>query len=170
MAAILRAMSQQNVELIKRVLGEAQHNPDALWEVLDDEVLWEPGHLDIPDAGPTHWRGPAGVQEFFHRWIGPFDDWGYEVGEMIDAGDSVVAHIHQWGRGKWSGAKVESQFWLVWTIRDGKLVHGRHYTERADALAAAGVGEPAGPGEQAERRPPWAADHHGADVMRRRLG
>lgn len=165
-----RAMSQQNVELVERVLGEAQRNPDALWEVLDEDVLWEPGHLNIPDAGPTHWRGPAGVQEFFRRWIGPFDDWGYEVGEMIDAGDSVVAHVHQWGRGKWSGAEVDSQFWLVWTIRGGKIVRGRHYTDRAHALAAAGVRERAGPDEPAGRRPPAAADLRGGDVIRRRLG
>jgi ketosteroid isomerase-like protein len=143
-------MSQQNLELVTRVLGEAQHNPPALWDLLDDDVLWEPGQLDLPDAAPAQWHGPAGVQEFFRRWIGPFDEWGYEVGEMIDAGDSVVAHIHQWGRGKGSGAKVESQFWLVWTIRDGKLVRGTHYAGRAEALESAGL--------RAE------------DVMRRRLG
>jgi ketosteroid isomerase-like protein len=137
-------MSQQNVELVERVLAEAQHNPDSLWEALDDDVLWEPGDLDIPDAGETHWRGPAGVQEFFRRWIGPFNEWGYEVREVIDAGASVVAHVHQWGRGKGSGAKVESQFWLVWTVLGGKIVRGRHYIERADALAAAGVAESAG--------------------------
>jgi ketosteroid isomerase-like protein len=133
-------MSQQNLELVRRVLGEAQHNPPALWDLLDDEVLWEPGQLDLPDAEPAQWHGPAGVQEFFRRWIGPFDEWGYEVGEMIDAGDTVVAHIHQWGRGKGSGAKVESQFWLVWTIRDGKLVRGAHYAERDQALESAGMG------------------------------
>jgi SnoaL-like domain len=117
-----RAMSQQNMELVRRVLGEAQHHPPALWDLLDDEVLWELGQLALPDAGPAQWHGPAGVQEFFRRWIGPIDEWGYEVGEMIDAGDSVVAHIHQWGRGKaaapqsnrssgWSGrSATESSF------------------------------------------------------------
>jgi ketosteroid isomerase-like protein len=169
MAAILGAMSQQNVELVERVLGEAQHNPDALWEVLDDQVLWEPGHLDIPDAGPTNWRGPAGVQEFFRRWIGPFDDWGYEVGEMIDAGDSVVAHVHQWGRGKGSGARVESQFWLVWTIRDGKIVRGTHHAGRAEALESVGLRDAASEGSR-EDRAPWPAERRGDDVMRRRLG
>jgi ketosteroid isomerase-like protein len=123
-------MSQKTLELVRRVLRETQHNPAALWDVLDDEVLWEPRDLDLPDAAPAQWHGPAGVQEFFRRWIAPFDEWGYEVGETIDAGDSVVAHIHQWGRGKGSGAKVESQFWLVWTIRDVKIVRGAHVMRR----------------------------------------
>jgi ketosteroid isomerase-like protein len=134
-------MSQANVEMVERVLGEAQHHPAALWEVLDDEVLWEVSDLDIPDVGASEWRGPAGVREFFRRWVGPFDEWGYEVREVIDAGDSVVAHVHQWGRGKGSGARVESRFWQVWTIRDGKIVRGSHHSERADALEASGLGE-----------------------------
>jgi ketosteroid isomerase-like protein len=163
-------MSQQNLELVRRVLGQAQHDPAALWDVLDDEVVWEPGDLDLPDAAPAQWRGPEGVQEFFRRWIGPFDEWGYEVGEMIDAGDSVVAHIHQWGRGKGSGARVESEFWLVWTVRDGKIVRGVHYTERAGALEAAGLSEAAGSRRKAGDRAGWDPELRREDVMRRRLG
>jgi ketosteroid isomerase-like protein len=132
-------MSQENVELIERMLDQAQHNPVALWEILDDEVLWEVGVLDIPDAGAGHWRGPAGVREFFRLWVAPFDEWGYSVGEVIDAGDSVVVHLHQWGRGKGSGATVESRFWQVWTIRDGKVVRGTHHFEKAEALEAVGL-------------------------------
>jgi SnoaL-like domain len=79
-------MSQENVQLVERVLEEAKHNPAALWEVLDDEVIWEVGNLDIPDAGATHWHGPGGVREFFRRWVGPFDEWGYEVGEVMMLG------------------------------------------------------------------------------------
>jgi ketosteroid isomerase-like protein len=131
-------MSQQNVELVDRVLREAQHRPSALWEVLDDDVVWEIGTLDIPDAETTQWRGPAGVREFFRSWTGPFDEWGYAVGEVIDAGDSVVAHIHQWGRGKGSGARVESRFWQAWTISDGKIVRATHHSEKAEALEAVG--------------------------------
>jgi ketosteroid isomerase-like protein len=132
-------MSRENVEMIERVLDQAQHNPVALWEILDDEVRWDVGALDIPDAGATYWRGPEGVREFFRRWVGPFDEWGYEVAEVIDAGDSVVVHIHQWGRGKGSGATVKSHFWQVWTIRDGKVVRGTHHSEKAEALEAVGL-------------------------------
>jgi ketosteroid isomerase-like protein len=97
-------MSQQDVDLVERVLNEAQNRPAALW-------------------------------------TGPFDEWGYEVGEVIDAGDSVVAQIHQWGRGKGSGAGVESRFWQAWTISDGKIVRATHHSEKAEALEAAGLPE-----------------------------
>ncbi len=130
-------MSQENVDLVERVLGEAQHDPSALWGILADDVSWEFAALDIPDAGVTQFRGPAGVREFFRRWVGAFDEWGYEVGELIDAGDSVLVHIHQWGRGKGSGATVESRFWQVLTFSDGKIVRATHHSDKAHALEAA---------------------------------
>jgi hypothetical protein len=42
--------------------------------------------------------------------------------EAIEVGDSMVAHVHQWGRGKGSGATVEQSHSQVWTVRDGKVV------------------------------------------------
>ena len=85
-------MSRENVELVERMLREAQHNPDALYEVLDDDVHWDVEALNLPDTPPTY-CGPEGVREFFRRWVGTFDEWGFQPVEMIDAGDSVVAHI-----------------------------------------------------------------------------
>ena|SRR5215216_4632042 len=128
-------MSQENVELILRVLDQARHDPTALWNVLDDEVRWEVGTLDLPDSEGT-WHGPAGVREFFRRWVGTFDEWSYEVGDVIDAGDSVVVRLHQRGRGKGSGVTVGWQFWQVWTIRDGKVVRYTHHAEKDEALEA----------------------------------
>ena len=84
---------------------------------------------------------PMGVREFFRRWVGPFDDWSYEFGNVIDAGDSVVVRVHQWGRGKGSGVTVESEFWQVWTIRNGKVVRWRAYATEAGALEAVGLRE-----------------------------
>jgi ketosteroid isomerase-like protein len=133
-------MSRENVEMIERILGEAQHNPTALYEVLDDYVRWEVTAMNMPDT-PSTYIGPEGVREFFRRWVGTFDDWGYEATEMIDAGDSVVVHIRQWGRGKGSGATVEGDFWQVWTIRDGKVVRSTHCSDKAEALEAAGLRE-----------------------------
>ena len=134
-------MSRENVELVLRVLDQARHNnATAFLEVLDDEARWEVGSLDIPDSGGT-WHGPAGVREFFRRWVGPFDEWSYDFGGVIDAGDSVVVRIHQWGRGKGSGAIVESRFWQVLTIRDGKIVRVTHHAEKDEALKALGLEE-----------------------------
>jgi hypothetical protein len=76
-------MSTENVELIERMLEQAKHDPTCLWDILDDEVEWELGDLDIPEAGATNWHGPSGVREFFRLWVSPFDEWGYDVGEPM---------------------------------------------------------------------------------------
>jgi ketosteroid isomerase-like protein len=133
-------MSRENVEIIQRMLGEAQHDPAALYGMVDDEAHWEVGALNVPDA-PPRYHGPAGVREFFRRWVGAFDEWGYEVREVIDAGDSVVVHIHQWGRGKGSGVAVDQEFWQTWTLRDAKVIRGTNHHAKAEALEAVGFSE-----------------------------
>ena len=130
-------MSRENVKLIERVLELAQRNPEALRGALDDAVEWEVPFF--PDAARLH--GPGSVMDFFRSLVGTFDDWGYEVGEVIDAGDSVIAHIHQWGRGKGSGATVDQHFWQIWTVRDTKVVRVTHRLEMPEALEAVGLRE-----------------------------
>ena len=79
------------------------------------------------------------MREFFRRWVGAFEDWAYEVEEVIDARDAVAVQLHQWGRGKGSGATVDLHFWEVWIVRDGRVVRVTHWVDEADALEAAGL-------------------------------
>jgi ketosteroid isomerase-like protein len=134
-------MSQENVEMIRRIFDQAPSDPEIFFASLDAEVVWDAETIDFPDVGASHWRGPAGVREFFRRWVGPFDEWGVEIVEAIDVGDSVLAHVHQWGRGKGSGATVEDSHWQVWTVRDGKVVRVTLRVDRDEALEAVGLSE-----------------------------
>lgn len=63
--------------------------------------------------------------------------------EFIDAGaDQVLVFSREGGRGRGSGAEVESHPTAhLWTIRDGRAVRMQSYWERADALEAAGLQE-----------------------------
>jgi ketosteroid isomerase-like protein len=135
-------MSQQNMEIVRRFVDQARTTRNPVLDIFDKDVEWEldPGRLAIPDFPPAS-HGPDGVREFFRRWVGSFDDWDYEVEESIDAGDAIVLRIHQWGRGKGSGASVEARFWQVWTMRNGKAVRVTHHIEKAEALEAAGLRE-----------------------------
>ena len=44
-------------------------------------------------------------------------------------------------RGRASGAQVEFNYWVVVTFRDGKILRDHWFTDRADALEAAGLSE-----------------------------
>jgi len=126
---------RENVDLITRMLARARDDPSALAAVLHEDVEFDVAGAN-PEGGQA-FRGPAGARRFFREWTGAFEDWGYDVVEVIDAGDSVVVNIDQWGRGKSSGATVHQPFWQVWTLRERLVVRVTHHEEKADALRAA---------------------------------
>ena len=75
------AMSQENVEIVRRFLDRAHADPDRVWGIFDDSVVWEIGPLRIPDLPPTS-HGPEQVREFFRRWA--VGDVGGERGENVE--------------------------------------------------------------------------------------
>jgi len=132
-------MSQENLDLLRQAMPDsAPGDAGALLALLDERVEW-----DYVGAFPevVTYHGPEEVREFLQQWAGAFDGFGFEAEEAIGAGDSVVVLLHQWGRGKETGAQVESRTWQVFTFRDGKIVHCRGYPTKAEALAVAGGGE-----------------------------
>jgi ketosteroid isomerase-like protein len=110
---------------------------EALFAILDENVEW-----DYVGAFPevVTYHGPQEVRSFLGQWAGAFDDFGFEAEEAVDAGDRVVVLLHQWGRGKETGAQVESRTWQVFTFRGGKVVQCRGYATKAEAFEAAGLG------------------------------
>jgi ketosteroid isomerase-like protein len=51
----------------------------------------------------------------------------------------VVTH-HE-GRGRESGVEVDTRFYVVYSLRDGKVSRVDEYIERDEALKAAGLSE-----------------------------
>ena len=129
-------MSHANVDTIQGAL--AASSPGALLAILDESVEWDYVGA-FPEIQTAH--GPAEVREFLREWSEAFDDFSFQAEEMVDAGDSVVVEVRQSGRGKETGAQVESHAWQVFTLRNGKVVHCRGYDTKAQALEAAGVSE-----------------------------
>jgi ketosteroid isomerase-like protein len=128
-------MSQENVEKVRTTIASG---PAGLLGILHDEVEWDYVGA-FPEAATYH--GPEQVAEFLRGWVGGFDDFGLEADELIDAGDSVLVLLHQWGRGRDTGAQVESRTWQVLTFHDEKVIHCRGYATKAEALEAAGLSE-----------------------------
>ena len=55
--------------------------------------------------------------------------------------DRVVALLHVTGRARLSGIATELRYAVVYTLRDGKILHGREYADRQEALKAVGLEE-----------------------------
>ena len=129
-------MSQQNVEIVRRAI-EATTLPADLETALahaDPEIVWNP-------AEEAPGQGHGAVRKHLRRWETDWQDLRTVPEKFLDAGDRVVVTIHFAGRGRGSGIDVDVRLYEVWTVREGKAVRMDEFTERADALEAAGLAE-----------------------------
>jgi ketosteroid isomerase-like protein len=85
--------------------------------------------------------GPEGWIEFLEWFRSEFERPRVEIRELIEAGDQVLASVTLRGRGKQSGVEASWDVSHLWTVQDGKVVHGKAFTDRDEALKAAGLSE-----------------------------
>jgi ketosteroid isomerase-like protein len=145
-------MSQENVEMVRAVL-EAYQRPEGMAGVasgdldlgwVDPDVEWDASRLGemIPDLAEVY-RGHEGVRTYWRRWFDAWSGLEFEVQDVLDAGDDVVALLRnqrQWGRR--SGICTElPPYAQVFTIRNGKLTRWRTFPDQASALEAVGLSE-----------------------------
>jgi ketosteroid isomerase-like protein len=130
-------MSQSDVESVRRFIDHLNRG-EFVWAEVDPELVWVVGPL-LFLAGT--YFGHGGVRALLRQINEIFDQARYEVEDLIDAGESVVAL----GRFRWraaqSGATGARPIAMVLMLRDGKLVTCRCYARREDALEAAGLWE-----------------------------
>jgi ketosteroid isomerase-like protein len=136
-----RAMSQENVEIVRRVYEElsAHH----VWEASPD--LFDPEFaLDLTDAYPDLGviLGLEAAEAALRGYIGTFDDFRVELREVIHADERlVVTAARDGGRLKGSDAEVWNDFFHVWTFHNGKVTRRSSHGKRSQALEAAGLRE-----------------------------
>jgi ketosteroid isomerase-like protein len=139
--AILQAMSQENVEIVRRIYASVSRGDRgtlrdlAVPEFAIDFTrrLVEPGVV----------RGREEALAFLSQLRDPWDDWpAWEPKELLHSGDKVAALIRTSARGSGSGVEVEAYVWHLWTFRDGRLLElGYFGDDREAALEAAGLSD-----------------------------
>jgi ketosteroid isomerase-like protein len=133
-------MSQENVEMFRKAIDAFNRRDRAAFLAFCDPDYENVPPRDWPESAPT--RGREAVWDFFVRIQEPWDEGTFELDEVIDAAsDKLVARQHARMRGTASGAHVVFSYWHVISMRDGKVVRSEWFTERADALEAAGLRE-----------------------------
>lgn len=130
-------MSRENVEMLRRAYAAfSERDVEGALQDISPEATYVTTGLP---GQPKVVRGPEGYREAFGWLLDMFDDWTLAAREFIDAGDKVATEFTLSGRGHQSGIESSITFWQVWTVRDGKFVHGQGFTSREKALAAAGL-------------------------------
>jgi ketosteroid isomerase-like protein len=133
-------MSQENVEIIRRGYEHFRETVDFQEEIFGPDFVWDMSTFrDWPEQHT--YQGLEGARTFISDWVEAWDDWEVEVESLHDAGDKVVAILHQHGRSKATGLPVDMHFGQVWTVRDGKQVRMQMYASPEEALEAVGLRE-----------------------------
>ena len=130
-------MSAENVQIIRR-MAEAfnDRDLDTTFALLHPEAELHPLRAQLEGKA---YVGHQGYREL----LADFDqDWEHvqmDPSEFREVGDKVVVLGHLRARSRASGMDVVVPMGFVWTLRDGKAVHGRTFSDQAEALAAAGL-------------------------------
>jgi ketosteroid isomerase-like protein len=107
---------------------------EAVLAECDPDVEWH-SHLATLGGGPI--RGHTGVREYLLSLEEDWESFHHEPEEFFDLGEKVVAYLHTFARGKWSGIHVDVQVGHVLSFRNGKVLRFVSYHDRGEALKAA---------------------------------
>jgi ketosteroid isomerase-like protein len=130
-------MSEENVEIVR--LGYetvARHDLEAMDAFVRDHVASDAA-FESAMTGQVY-RGAQWVRDLAAD-LWETLDYHLAIEETIDSGDQVVAVLRISGRGARSGVPASQQVAMVWTFEDRRIVRGKSFTSRAEALEAAGL-------------------------------
>ena len=130
-------MSRDKVEVTRRLYeGWGRGDFRTGVELYDPHVLLVL-RPEFPDAGT--YLGREGIARYHRELMAGWSDFTIAGEEFLDAGDSVVVGVRQWGVGVSSGAVTELRYFQVFTFRGDAIVRIESIKEREEALEAAGL-------------------------------
>ncbi len=125
-------VSQENVEIVRSGFDALNAGkPD--YSRFHPELIYHP-RADEPD--PSAHVGRDAFERLLDGFLESFRDLSFDVVELIDAGDRVIASTVIHGRGATSGASVDDTYVFVYELRDCVVVEGWEYRTREEALDA----------------------------------
>jgi ketosteroid isomerase-like protein len=135
-------MSEENLALLRRGFEHVLRTGELLAETVQPDFVWDTTTF-MSGAGMNVGKcvGLAETNRWLAEWAGAFEDWSVDIEEVFDAGDQVVTFVRQHAKTRQGGPEVEMRFAQVWTFRDGLIARMEMYSDRAEALEAAGLRE-----------------------------
>ena len=135
-------MSQANAEIVRPALLASSGGDFSVFVArCDPSVEWDM-------SGVTGWveqeiyRGVQEVLGLLEAWRQSWEGWHFEVEEARTGMEGqVFAGIHELAKGAATGASVDQHRYLVFTLRDIKIVRVQMFSDRQEALGAAGLEE-----------------------------
>lgn len=131
-------MSREHVEIVRQFY-ECWTNQDfdGVLECADAEVCFDWSESRSPYRGI--YTGHEGVMEFRKELEEAFDDFSVEAVDTIELDfERLVTVTAVRGRGRESGIPLQAGGAMLWRLRDGRIISGKLFQNRDEALEAAG--------------------------------
>ena len=136
-------MSCENLEIVRGIYDAVtRRDAAAAFDVYAEDIVWDVSGWRQAglDQEPVY-RGHEGVRRAWRERLAAFGEVDFEVEELIDAGDRVVAVIRDRQIGRSSGVPISNSHAAIWTLAGGKVTRLQIFDGRREALEAAGLPE-----------------------------
>jgi ketosteroid isomerase-like protein len=152
-------MSQENVEIVRRYSEAAERffasywaDPRSLAAAVEADQPWPEAEAAMGFLHPeVEWKlafadmthhGRLDVARGWDEILDAVDDYRVTVREVTDlGGDQVFVTVERFLQGRQTGVEMSGLVFSLFTVRNGLIVRVRAYTDRAEALEAAGLRE-----------------------------
>ncbi len=126
--------------MVERFCGRwSGRDVDSALSVLSPDIVYRPiaSFAEVEEC-----RGHDAIRRFFDSfWQAWADDADWRLDTVRVYGDTVIALCRFSGHARASGVTVTGGVFEVFWFREGKIAQIEDFTDRAQALAAAGVKE-----------------------------
>ena len=133
-------MSEENVEIVRQVAAAfAEKGTEGTIPFFtEDNVIYS-----IPEwPDDSEYRGHDGLRRLSRQWTENFDDFGLDLHELHDGGETVVALYELTGQTKGSAIPMRMQIGAVFSgFSGGRVAQQRLFSSWEAALEAAGLSE-----------------------------
>jgi len=136
-------MSEENVEVVERILGAWQRDDFDGWlSGIDPTIEWHAVLQRLVEGPESVYRGHEGMRGLWRAYRNDVAGFEIEAQELRGVGDDrAVLLARIWWRGPASGVNVESPIGLVMTLRNGRVIRSFDYLSHQEALEAVGLVE-----------------------------
>ena len=133
-------MSRENVEIVRRIYDAvAQRDAATPFAYYAEDIVWDVSNSRRATLMHSVYHGHEGVRQSWRDGLSAFGEIDFEVKELIDAGDQVLAVIREREVGRASGVPVETTHTAVLTLSGGKIIQVQMFDDPEQAREAAGL-------------------------------
>ena len=135
-------MSQSNVDVVRRIYDAvARRDDETPFELYAEDIVWDVSNSRRATLMHSVYHGHEGVRQSWRDGLSAFGEIDFEVKELIDAGDQVLAVIRERAVGRASGVPVETTHLAVLTLSGGKVIQVQMFDDPQQAREAAGLAD-----------------------------